>query len=178
MILCLLMVLWSVGYRQLRFKLVGRIARFAAATPMLAGMLRRLTAFAPGYLIDGFSVAVGIGLIHLLFSMAAGAQAAQLAIAGAVCASLADVAGTVRRNAQQVASPAGMRVAGIASMKVASPADMRIAGTADMKVAGATDMKVASPVGMKVTGATDMKVAGTTDMQAAEVQAAGTADVR
>ena len=121
MILCLLMVLWSVGYRQLRFKLVGRIARFAAATPMLAGMLRRLTAFAPGYLIDGFSVAVGIGLIHLLFSMAAGAQAAQLAIAGAVCASLADVAGTVRRNAQQVAAAGAMATLAALVVALANP---------------------------------------------------------
>jgi uncharacterized membrane protein YccC len=74
---------------------------------MLARMPRFL-AIAPVHVVNGLGVAVGIGLVHLLIGLAFGPKAAQLAIGGAVCASLADLASTVRRNAQRVAGGGAM----------------------------------------------------------------------
>ncbi len=45
----------------------------------------------PAFAINGIAVALGIGLIQVLVGAWAGAHAAQLALSGAVCASLADV---------------------------------------------------------------------------------------
>lgn len=53
----------------------------AAALP-----LRRL----PAHLINGLTVAAGIGLVEVLFFGLADARSAQLAVSGAICASLAD----------------------------------------------------------------------------------------
>jgi uncharacterized membrane protein YccC len=69
---------------------------------MLAAM-PRLPAFPPAHLVNGFAVALGVAVVQLLIGAFAGAQAAQLAVAGAVCTSLADGVSTVRRNLQQVA---------------------------------------------------------------------------
>jgi uncharacterized membrane protein YccC len=70
---------------------------------MLAAM-PKLPLSPPAHLLNGFAVALGIAAVQGLVHAAAGPQAAQLAVAGAVCASLADVVSTARRNVQQVAS--------------------------------------------------------------------------
>ena len=60
--------------------------------------LRRL----PAHLLNGIAVALGIGCIQLLFTALGGPLAAQLALSGAVCTSLADVPNTRQRTWQRV----------------------------------------------------------------------------
>ena len=67
------------------------------ATTLLHGW-RRL----PSHLVNGISVALGLGLIQLLFGGLGGFHAAQLASTGAVCVSLADVPNTVGRAWRQM----------------------------------------------------------------------------
>ncbi len=67
-------------------------------------ILRRL----PAYGINGITVAVGIGVVHLLFGVTGGLQAAQIAGSAAVCASLADLPTTVGRTAQRVLGAAAL----------------------------------------------------------------------
>lgn len=62
----------------------------------------------PSYAINGIAVALGIGSIQLLASLAAGPYAAQLMVSGATCASLADVPNTVARTWQRVAAAAAL----------------------------------------------------------------------
>ena len=76
-------------------------------------LLRRLPAFA----INGIAVALGIGLIQLLVGAWAGAHAAQLALSGAVCASLADLPIPAVRTWHRVSAAAVLSV--IASVIVA-----------------------------------------------------------
>jgi uncharacterized membrane protein YccC len=66
--------------------------------------LRRL----PAYAINGIAVALGIGLIQLAFGAFAGAQAAQLVVSGATCASLADVPNRASRTSERVAIAAAL----------------------------------------------------------------------
>jgi len=54
------------------------------------------------HVLNGLAAALGIGLIQLLVGSLAGAQAAALALSGAVCASLADVPNTVSRTLSRV----------------------------------------------------------------------------
>ena len=67
------------------------------ATTLLRGG-RRL----PSHLVNGISVALGLGLVQLLFGGLGGFHAAQLASTGAVCVSLADVPNTVGRAWRQM----------------------------------------------------------------------------
>jgi uncharacterized membrane protein YccC len=67
------------------------------ATTLLRGW-RRL----PVHLVNGIAVALGLGLIQLLFGGLGGFHAAQLASTGAVCVSLADVPNTVARAWRQM----------------------------------------------------------------------------
>lgn len=60
--------------------------------------LRRL----PAHVVNGTTVSLGIGLVYLLFRECVDAQAAQLAICGAIYASLADVPDTPSRSWRQV----------------------------------------------------------------------------
>ena len=60
--------------------------------------LRRL----PAHIVNGIVVSLGVGLAHGLFGGLAGRQAAQMAIVGAVCASLADLPNTVDRTWNRV----------------------------------------------------------------------------
>jgi uncharacterized membrane protein YccC len=60
----------------------------------------------PAYAINGATVAVGIALMHFALAALAGPKAAQLAVSGAVCASLADVPNTAARTWQRVAAAA------------------------------------------------------------------------
>jgi uncharacterized membrane protein YccC len=69
--------------------------------------LRRL----PAHLLNGIGVAVGIGLIQLVIGGTAGLHAAQLALSGAVCASLADTPNTVARTLQRVAAAGALAFA-------------------------------------------------------------------
>ncbi|MBL8540607.1 MAG: FUSC family protein, partial [Betaproteobacteria bacterium] len=61
-------------------------------------LLRRL----PAHVINGTTVSMGIGLVYLLFRTCADPHAAQLAICGAIYASLADVPDTPSRSWRQV----------------------------------------------------------------------------
>ena len=65
-------------------------------------VLRRL----PSYALNGITVALGIGCIQLAIGALAGSHAAQLALSGAVCASLADVPNTVSRTHYRVSAAA------------------------------------------------------------------------
>ncbi len=58
----------------------------------------------PAHVLNGIAVAAGIGLIQLLIGATAGLHAAQLALSGAVCASLADTPNTTARTWQRVAA--------------------------------------------------------------------------
>lgn len=60
--------------------------------------LRRL----PAHIVNGIVVAIGVGLAHGLFTALGGRHAAQMAIVGAVCASLADLPNTVDRTWNRV----------------------------------------------------------------------------
>lgn len=57
----------------------------------------------PGYVVNGLSVGLGIGALQLLLPLALGTTGAQLAIGGAICASLSDVPNTVPRTWRRVA---------------------------------------------------------------------------
>lgn len=61
-------------------------------------LLKRL----PAYAVNGIAVALGVALIHFLFALVAGPAVAQIALGGAVCASLADVPNTVPRTRSRV----------------------------------------------------------------------------
>ncbi|QPF75398.1 hypothetical protein G8A07_22395 [Roseateles sp. DAIF2] len=52
----------------------------------------------PAHVLNGITVALGIGLLQLLFTGLAGAPAAQLAVSGAIFASLADLPTTASRS--------------------------------------------------------------------------------
>jgi len=60
----------------------------------------------PAHLVNGATVALGIGLHHLLFLGLAGPHAAQLALSGAIYASLADLPTTVGRSWRRVLAAA------------------------------------------------------------------------
>ncbi|MBV8604927.1 MAG: FUSC family protein [Pelomonas sp.] len=68
-------------------------------------MLQRL----PAWVVNGITVTLGLALVQVSIGLVAGAQAAQTAIATAVCTSLADVVTTTGRVARRVL------VAGVAS---------------------------------------------------------------
>jgi uncharacterized membrane protein YccC len=57
----------------------------------------------PGFVVNGLSVAVGIGVMQLLLAAVLGTGGAQLAIGGAICASLSDLPNTVARTWRRVA---------------------------------------------------------------------------
>ena len=67
-----------------------------------ARLLHRL----PAYAVNGISVALGIGAVHLLIGGVAGAAAAQFAGSAAVCTSLSDLPNTVGRTWQRVLAAA------------------------------------------------------------------------
>jgi uncharacterized membrane protein YccC len=83
---------------------------------MLARM-PRLPLLLPAHWINGFTVALGVAVVNALIAAAAGAPAAHLAMAGAVCASLADTPNTVRRNGTRVLGAA--LLAALAALVVA-----------------------------------------------------------
>jgi uncharacterized membrane protein YccC len=73
---------------------------------MRAHALLRPWRLLPAYAINGMTVALGIGCIQVLTSVAAGSHAAQLVVSGAVCASLSDMASSVVRTWHRVAMAA------------------------------------------------------------------------
>lgn len=75
----------------------------------------------PSHALNGIGVAVGIGLIQALFSVAAGAYPAQLVVSGATCASLADVPNRVARTAQRVAVAAALSFAAALTVDLLRP---------------------------------------------------------
>ena len=83
------------------------------ASGMTSLPIRRL----PAYALNGIEVAIGIGLIQLLFVALFGSNAAQLTLSGAVCASLADVANTGSRTWHRVSAAAVL--SGLAALVVA-----------------------------------------------------------
>ena len=76
--------------------------RMGADRPMRASTPLRGWRRLPAYLVNGISVALGLGLIQLLFGGLGGFHAAQLASTGAVCVSLADVPNTPGRAWRQM----------------------------------------------------------------------------
>jgi uncharacterized membrane protein YccC len=65
---------------------------------MIPPTLRRL----PAWVVNGITVTLGLALVQVSIGLAVGSQAAQAAIATAVCASLADVVTTTARVARRV----------------------------------------------------------------------------
>ena len=63
-----------------------------------AAALRRRLRGPPAYVLNGIAVGLGIGTIQLLFAVFADRHVAQLAVAGAVYASLADLPVRVERS--------------------------------------------------------------------------------
>ena len=64
----------------------------------------------PAYALNGIAVAFAIGIIQLVVHTLAGPLAAALALAGAVCTSLADVPNTVARTWSRVSAGAALSV--------------------------------------------------------------------
>ena len=62
----------------------------------------------PAYAVNGITVALGIGVIHLVFGSLGGPAVAQLAGSAAVCASLSDLPSTVSRTWQRVLAAAAL----------------------------------------------------------------------
>ena len=62
----------------------------------------------PAYAVNGITVALGIGVIHLVFGSLGGPAVAQLAGSAAVCASLLDLPSTVSRTWQRVLAAAAL----------------------------------------------------------------------
>ncbi len=60
----------------------------------------------PAYAINGITVALGVGSIQFIFSVAAGSHVALLVLGGAVCACVADGPNTVRRTWHHVSAAA------------------------------------------------------------------------
>src|SRR5438067_3668347 len=87
-------------------------------------MLRRL----PAYVLNGFAVALGIGLVQLVFALLFGLPAAQLASTGAVCTSLADVPNTPARTWQRVAAAALLAIGAAAVVALLRPHPLALAG--------------------------------------------------
>ncbi|MEW6706031.1 MAG: FUSC family membrane protein [Pseudomonadota bacterium] len=73
--------------------------------------MRRLPALLPAHALNGMAVAFGVALAYGFIAAMFGAASAKLALAGAVCASLADQPSTVRRNLQRVGLAAVLAVA-------------------------------------------------------------------
>ncbi len=65
-------------------------------------LLRRAFRRLPAHALNGLSVALGIACVQAVFALLGGHLAAQLALSGAVCASLADVPNTVPRTWHRV----------------------------------------------------------------------------
>ena len=68
--------------------------------------LTRWTLRLPAHVLNGLTVALGIGCVQLLFGVLAGPHIAQLAVSGAVYASLADLPDTRARSWRRVLSAA------------------------------------------------------------------------
>ncbi len=75
----------------------------------------------PAYAINGMTVALGIGLIQLAVSLAAGPHAAQLVVSGAVCASLADTPNRVTSTWQRVSAAALLSFAAALAVDLLRP---------------------------------------------------------
>jgi uncharacterized membrane protein YccC len=75
----------------------------------------------PAIFLNGFAVAVGIGCIQLAIGGWGGSQAAQLALSGAVCTSLADVPGTVSRTWHRVPAAAALSFLAALTVGVLKP---------------------------------------------------------
>ena len=75
----------------------------------------------PAYAINGTTVALGIGLIQLAVSLAAGPHAAQLVVSGAVCASLADTPNRVMSTWQRVSAAALLSIVAALAVDLLRP---------------------------------------------------------
>ena len=79
----------------------------------------------PAHWWNGLSVALGVMLVQVIVSHAAPAElsrvASQLAMACAICASLADLPGSVRRNRNRVLTAGGMTLLAVGLVAVLHP---------------------------------------------------------
>jgi uncharacterized membrane protein YccC len=75
----------------------------------------------PAYAVNGLSVAIGIGVIHLLFGALGGPAAAAFAGSGAVCTSLADLPDTLGRSWRRVLAAAVLSTASALTVAVLKP---------------------------------------------------------
>ncbi len=75
----------------------------------------------PDYVVNGITVAIGIGLVQVLFAALAGSQVAQLASVGALCASLADRPNTAARTRYRVLSAAILACTAVLIMALLEP---------------------------------------------------------
>ena len=84
---------------------------------LLRGAFRRL----PAHALNGLSVALGIACVQAVFALLGGTMAAQLALSGAVCASLADVPNTRTRTAYRVTAAALLSVSAALAVGLLRP---------------------------------------------------------
>lgn len=84
-------------------------------------MPRRWARRLPAYAVNGLSVAIGIGVIHLLFGALGGLAAAAFAGSGAVCTSLADLPDTLGRSWRRVLAAAVLSTASALTVAVLEP---------------------------------------------------------
>lgn len=62
----------------------------------------------PAHVVNGMTVAIGIGLLHPLIDALAGPNAAKLAVSGAICVSLSDLPGTLARSWRRMFTAAAL----------------------------------------------------------------------
>lgn len=91
------------------------------AAPMSTLPLQRWTHRLPAHVVNGITVALGIGLIHLLFSWVADPHAAQLVVSGAIYTSLADLPDTPDRSWRRVFAAAALGCAATLLISLLKP---------------------------------------------------------
>jgi uncharacterized membrane protein YccC len=70
---------------------------YRAGMPTFSSSFSRWMQRWPAHVVNGMTVAIGIGLLHPLIDALAGPNAAKLAVSGAICVSLSDLPGTLAR---------------------------------------------------------------------------------
>jgi uncharacterized membrane protein YccC len=75
----------------------------------------------PEFAVNAIAVALGVAVVHLIVTRMGGAHAGQLALGGAVCASLADVPNTAQRHWRSVLAAAVLGVLAAALVAALQP---------------------------------------------------------
>lgn len=82
----------------------------------------------PAHVVNGITVALGIGLLQWIFTSLAGAHLAQLAVSGAIYASLADLPGTAGRSWRRLVAAAAVGCATAFIIALLKPFPLALGG--------------------------------------------------